>query len=326
MGGREHAHTHEEMELVLVVLWLMFKALLWGFRAGVAAFVSVMAVAFASAAQPFRPGWIADRLRSHVIWKRIAAAIWQHRVVCMTQETLPPVAIYAGYPHGLVPISAGCAVVLHGGKWKKATGVAPPMLLASSVLLRIPLVRQLANMGGMASVSRANMLHHLLNDRKSVYVMPGGVQEMLLARSDRLDLYLDPSPPHLREHRGFLRLAWAHKIPVVPVYEDGQHALYHIWNPSGMCGLLGSMRRWTVKRFGYPFPTVFWGPRVVPLLTRVGAPVSPEQHDSYDAFVGAFYAGLGRLLQHHSGQLDPALRVYLKCNDGCGNDVALTSQ
>ena len=108
----------------------------------------------------------------------------------------------------------------------------------------------------------------------------------------------------------------------MPVYEDGQHALYHTWKPRGVFGFLGGMRRWTAKHLGYPFPTLFWGPRVVPLVTRIGTPVTPEQYGtSYEDFVSAFYAGLGVLLRHHGAQLDPALRTYLKCGDG-REDVA----
>ena len=298
------------MELIVLSVTLILPLALALVRQSTAVLSSLFLVAIASVLDPFRShASPAEHIRGHVGWARLWSRFFQHRVVCPNTDTPAP-AIYACYPHGFVPLATLATFSLHGGTWSSGRA---PILLASSLLVRIPLVRQLLALCGITDATRRTMLRLLLKERHSVCVLPGGVREMLLATPERLALYVDPEPPHLGEHRGFLRLAWAHQVPVVPVYHAGQHALFRRWSPGR---LLDILRVWTAKHVGYPFPSVIIGPRRVALTTYMGCAVWPKDYTDFDQFVCAFYAELFAQIRQasesHSVELDEQTRVCME--------------
>lgn len=285
---------------VLLALALVARLVLEVALAGAWALAALAAAALVSARAPFRPALVAEWLRALPAWPRLWGALYGHRVACPGWRTLPrreddEPCIFAAFPHGYVPLATLAAVVLHGGAWAAAVnGLDPPVLLGTWLFARVPFVKQLANVLGVDDVGERSMLWHLRARRASVLVLPGGVREMLLASPAGLRLYRDPVPPHVREHRGFLRLAWAEGVPVVPVFHAGQHALFHVWGADGD-GVVAALRRWTGARLGYPFPTLAW-PRAVRLTTYVGECVRPRAHADFPSFVVVFYAALDALI------------------------------
>lgn len=88
-------------------------------------------------------------------------------------------------------------------------------ILASSVCFTPPIVRHLYWWLGIRSVARP-VITSLLEQRRSVVIIPGGVQECLLMERDQEMVYLT-------RRQGFVRLALQHGVPLVPVYAFGQN-------------------------------------------------------------------------------------------------------
>ena len=284
------------MELILLALFFTIHIVLALIRHGIPMTLSVLAAAATSSLLPFRAEWIHHHVRAHPRWKQLWDSLYTHRIVSDLPETsggdVDTPTIYAAFPHGLLPMGTAASVVAHGGAWTEATHRPVPVVLASSAFTRLPGVRPLANLFGITDASRAVFEDILLIRKRSVYVLPGGIKEMLQCRNDRLILYVDPEPPHIREHKGFLYIAYTNNVPVVPIFHLNQHALFHIWMPEGWG--LQTMRTWSCRWLGYPFPSVFW-PRRTQLTTYVGAPIQPSSHTTFDDFRNTFYRDLLRL-------------------------------
>ena len=112
--------------------------------------------------------------------------------------------------------------------------------LVASVLFRLPIVREWSLWTGGIDASR-NVAEQALDRGRSILVRPGGEAEQLRTCRGKEIVYL-------KNRRGFLRLAMARGIPVVPCYVFGASDYHYTWN-----GFFAP-REWIQKRFGVCLP------------------------------------------------------------------------
>jgi len=123
-----------------------------------------------------------------------------------------------------------------------------------------------------------------------VLILPGGVQEMVLANNKELDIF--------HKHSGFARIAFEKKVPLVPVFAKGENRAAITLN------ILSGVRRWFIKTTGYPIPTIFLGPIPTTLNMIVGKPLNPSSFSSPSELHMEYYKQLVALIQkHETGKL-----------------------
>lgn len=196
----------------------------------------------------------------------------------------PPQFVYACYPHGLFAVAPFLAFCATGTNW---TGSAP-FVLVHSLLLKIPLLRELAFWMGCSSIERQNFEQKLQTDQPLALV-PGGVREMILNFKGKMAV----DPPN---HIGFLKLIYNSKkdVAVVPCWSPSENKLFWTWD------VFQGLRLLSTQKIRYPFPTFFVGPLPVDLTMYFGKPVLVKKFDKFDSFCSAFFDELTSLKQQFS--------------------------
>ena len=87
------------------------------------------------------------------------------------------------------------------------------------------------------------------------------------------------------KHRGFLRLAFESKTPVVLVLQQGQENILVSYS----LPRLDLLRTWFMERTGYPLPSLFLGPLPRKLTTHVYEPLEPSNYETAEAFADEYY-------------------------------------
>jgi hypothetical protein len=184
--------------------------------------------------------------------------------------------IFSCQPHGMLVVSAylGFLTNKHARKTLrvKQLSIGVHRLLLQCFFLSDALIAL-----GCIPVSSESILA-ALHQGYSVAVMPGGVNEMG-----------PPTVPAVRNF-GLLKLAYAERKRIVPVYFKGEGELCWTWHPKWRW--VQMMRAWTRKKCGFPFPTLFmprfW--RSHTLTIMVGQPLNPGDYSTEELFVEAFHA------------------------------------
>jgi len=207
----------------------------------------------------------------------------------------PGPKLFAYHPHGLFTAGPPLCLGTHGGRadvWDQDLRFG-----TLRAVFRFPLLREFALWLGSIDVNAASLKRMLTVERRSVLLVPGGVQEMCLAKPGLVDIYLG--------HEGFLRLAWEQGISVVPVFGCGEEDVWWTWQ------CLHEIRRMMIPWLGYPFPSFGLGPLRPPhgIQIVVGSPLDPGQFSQMDDFVRQYWASLVALIhKYHRGQLGANIR------------------
>ena len=142
----------------------------------------------------------------------------------------------------------------------------PFRMLGASVLFRIPIVREMSLLFGAVDAGRANC-ELLLRNGSSVIVYPGGIDEMPLTGDG------PTSNVRIRTRTGFIRIAVAHGIPVLPTFCFGE-----LEAVTAVSALPAAFAKWLQKRLRIS-TTMFVGrfnlflPCRVPFTLCLGAPI-----------------------------------------------------
>jgi len=126
--------------------------------------------------------------------------------------------IYALHPHGLLTST----LFVHTNS--PNSFLFDSSIAVHSALLKIPLVREIFLAWGCIP-ARKGVLKNTLQKGKSIVLIPGGTGEIFNSRFGATT-----EQWNLTKHKGFLKLAAEHKIPVVPIYiENEQDLLSYKW-------------------------------------------------------------------------------------------------
>ena len=140
----------------------------------------------------------------------------------------------------------------------------------ASAVFQIPFIRQCA---GMISAFKADaqLISEALSNGDSVAVTPGGIGEMYCIADDHEEVLL-------RGHKGFVRQALRHGVPIVPVYIFGNS---QTWRLLAASRFLERISRYL--RVSLVVPCGRWGsimPRKVPLVYAIGDALECSRIDS----------------------------------------------
>jgi 1-acyl-sn-glycerol-3-phosphate acyltransferase len=137
-------------------------------------------------------------------------------------SVFPGQCIYAVHPHGLL----NTGLFIHGccNESPLFNTLNKSSVAVHSALLKAPLLREWLLFKGAIPAKRETMKAVLAKGR-SLTLIPGGTREILYSRKG------SPERWNLRKHKGFLKLAMDHKIPIVPIYiENEQQLLNYQWD------------------------------------------------------------------------------------------------
>ncbi|KAG2533421.1 hypothetical protein JM18_000316 [Phytophthora kernoviae] len=161
------------------------------------------------------------------------------------------------HPHGIMPISV--MWLQFTDQWRKLFPNFYAHILTASVLHQMPLARDILHFYGSREVTR-NAFAYTLQNKESVLLVPGGQAEMLEQRSAQKEVRV------YTHHKGFIRLAIEHGVPLVPVlsFNEGE-MMDNVQAPM--------MQRWFVKKLAFPFPYFPYGRGLLPIPRKVNIPI-----------------------------------------------------
>ncbi|KAI9915106.1 hypothetical protein PsorP6_007041 [Peronosclerospora sorghi] len=165
--------------------------------------------------------------------------------------------IFSFHPHGIIPISV--AWLQFNAQWRHLFPNVHAHVLTASILHQLPLARDVLHFYGSREVARPAFAATLAQQH-SVLLVPGGQAEMLHQRSGRKQVRV------YTQHKGFIRLALEHGVPLVPVlsFREGE-IMDNIQAPG--------LQRWFVKHLAFPFPHYPYGRALLPIPRRVEIPI-----------------------------------------------------
>ncbi|KAG5475394.1 hypothetical protein LSCM1_03507 [Leishmania martiniquensis] len=181
--------------------------------------------------------------------------------------------LFSFHPHGVFPGTALFAPLT--AEWARKIGVNAKSYVSThiaSVVFNLPLLRDFNLRLGALSVSRRSVEASLARGN-SVLIVTGGQAEMLHTEVSARRLTL------ITQHTGFVRLAIASRVPLVPLLCFGEN---------NVLGLLQfpRMQRVSLKLLGFPVPMIPFGrfglpvPFRTPLTLVVGPPLTiPKDAD-----------------------------------------------
>lgn len=201
------------------------------------------------------------------------------------------------FPHGVLPYGMVC---LQGELLQK--GVSPNTV-AASVIMKIPILRQFARLGGVVPAASRSTLRALQwpHPNNVTMIVPGGIAEIFLNRQDVEQVYA-------KGRKGFIRLALIAGADVVPVYALGHTSLFSTADRSSA---LGSFLMKISRQLKISLPLSYgrWGmpliPESKPVCVLVGRPIRVEEAipeptaEQIDVVHGQFLAELRRIFDKH---------------------------
>jgi len=179
-------------------------------------------------------------------------------------------AIFGFHPHGIFPTSL---IWLPNSPIfvDRFPGLSLTAMTASIIHL-VPIMRDVSQWAGVRDVGRASVEHALQTGRSPMLVI-GGMSEMFQSRS-----WIKNIAVH-RGHRGFVRMAIRHGVPLVPIFSFGEHKVMdNVYLPR--------MQDWFRYNAGFPVPYFPYGRWYLPVNRRcpltfcVGEPVFPKRQNS----------------------------------------------
>ncbi|KAG6977745.1 hypothetical protein JG688_00000079 [Phytophthora aleatoria] len=149
--------------------------------------------------------------------------------------------------------------LLFNAEWRKLFPNFYAHILTASIMHALPLARDILQFLGSREVTR-QAFTYTLQHNESVLLVPGGQAEMLEQRSGQKEVRV------YTHHKGFIRLAIEHGVPLVPVlsFNEGE-MLDNVQAPL--------LQRWFVKKLAFPFPYFPYGRALLPIPRKVHIPI-----------------------------------------------------
>ena len=164
----------------------------------------------------------------------------------------------------------------------------------------VPAQTPVQQWSGVRDVGR-DSVSGALHDGRNPLIVVGGQSEMFLSQSWPREVAV------YRGHRGFVRMAIQHGVPLVPVFSFGEHKLMD--NVS-----LPGLQAWFKAKLGFPIPFFPYGRLGLPLSRRtpvtvvVGRPVHPRVRSARPSSADVadlhsrFYAELAALFERNKAR------------------------
>jgi len=205
--------------------------------------------------------------------------------------------LVAVLPHGVMPFAMNClsAELMEKG-WL-------PNMAGASILLKVPILRQLCRWGGVIPAEESVIKQALQwpHPHNVTFIVPGGIAEMFFMRPDIEQVYV-------KTRKGFVKLALEAGVDLVPAYGLGHTQLFTTLDRSSRLGslLMNLSRR---LRISLPLSHGRWGMPLVPyprpVVALVGRPIRidhpiPNPTDAQiDEVHDRFVAEVRRIFDKH---------------------------
>jgi 1-acyl-sn-glycerol-3-phosphate acyltransferase len=180
--------------------------------------------------------------------------------------------IVAIHPHGVYPAALDVLFAVN-----------PEMMrfkaVATSILFKIPLLKEFAGLAGAIPANRSDILT-ALSCKDSIVLAPGGIRETFCTGNEVV------------KRQGFLKIAHFTKVPVVPIWSPQEEQLYSVYFPWPWA------QKKLLSAFYYPFFILSWGNPWVPFFWKrpskpmdvyVGKVLHPEHYSTAQDLQDAFY-------------------------------------
>ena len=156
----------------------------------------------------------------------------------MTRTQITKPCVIAVHPHGFLPIGSLLEFCLPGTQLPKVDVLVATL----EMIFSIPGLRELFLWSG-AIVARRDCMLKILEKGKALVVVPGGLREGMLHDHNHLRMCFD--------HQGFIEIAQAANVPLIPVFAQGENRLWFI------IPVFTGLRKWFYRHTRVPFPTFF---------------------------------------------------------------------
>mmetsp|Transcript_22566 Transcript_22566/g.29293 ORF Transcript_22566/g.29293 Transcript_22566/m.29293 type:complete len:307 (+) Transcript_22566:26-946(+) len=153
--------------------------------------------------------------------------------------------IYTAQPHGVMSFCGMCYGVVAASEGKKLAPTA-----AASVILQIPILKQVIGLYGLVDASKKSLVKCLTKRKSSVVLYIGGIAELFLSNPNEEKL-------HLKDRKGFIKLAMTTGSEIIPFYFLGNTSGLKILQGKFLSTLsrkIGVSITWTYGRWGLPIP------------------------------------------------------------------------
>ena len=246
--------------------------------AAVATLATLVALCFAPNKAPY-PKWgmaIAAAITKAAIHYFPLSLEWEDEAGYLAAAEKGTPTVIGLEPHSVLPLS----IVAFGNYFffTKSTPqcVRNSRALATGTIFIFPLLRQLWTWLGMDPISKTTM-RRLLEQKRTVLIIPGGVAECLEMKPGCETIYL-------RKRFGFVKLAIQTGAQLVPAFTFGQcntYKYYRLGPP--LCSLKMVAAIASVLRIA---PMFFWGkwgtpiPHQAPMNTVVGKAIAVKKNDN----------------------------------------------
>lgn len=273
--------------------------------AAVAVLVTLTALSVAPNKAPY-PGWgmsIAGAITRAAARYFPLSMEWEDEAGYLAAAEKGTPTVIGLEPHSVMPLS-----IVSFGNYFFFTKSTPQCVrnsraLASGTIFIFPLLRQLWSWLGMDPISKAYM-RKLLEQKRTVLIIPGGVTECLEMRPGVETIYL-------RKRFGFVKLAMQTGAQLVPAFTFGQCNTYKYWRLGPpLCSLKVVAAIASVMKFA---PIFFWGkwgtpiPHQVAMNTVVGKAIAVKQNqnptnEEVEAKLKEFIDAMEILFNKHRGR------------------------
>jgi len=260
------------------------------------------------------------KLQQCTVWEKLTyLVLGKVSIVCknIDEITKVPQAIVASHPHGVLSFSHVLVCTDCIGYMKQFPQLSGDNRrnLVASVVLYIPFLRDILLWWGFVDAGRKTAIT-VLEEGKSIFVIPGGEKEQLLTKLDEHVLWIT-------NRKGFCRLAVQFGIPIIPHYTFGETGMYDI------SGAFFNIRWWICDklhiailfargRWYLPFP--FCLPHRLPnsMNLCIGSPIySPYKNEKIDPKINKekFNNAVNQL---HGKYLDALCKLFNENKAQCG--------
>ena len=179
--------------------------------------------------------------------------------------------IFATAPHGILSFAEMLTFVLPDLQEDYFPRAVVP--LVASQLLWIPLLGVFARLAGCQNVGHSNFVRNIKNGN-SVALAPGGTKEMALSQDSKL---------RILQREGFLRLAHAEGVKVVPLLSVGELSAHTVMRSNR------KLQQRSYELLFYPLPLLFYG---------AWGTIWPRDNGKLDIYVGRAVDPSGKTLEN----------------------------
>jgi 1-acyl-sn-glycerol-3-phosphate acyltransferase len=194
--------------------------------------------------------------------------------------------IFVLHPHGVHCVGA---VLLSSDPALTHVRVA-----GTSILFWLPLIKEFCVWGNAVPCDRKSLQTQLKNNTP-VMLYPGGLNEIpgahFLRQNDE-ELHLSRT--------GFIALAMAQEVEIVPCWVDGETELYTVYHP------WPALQQLCYRFFRYPWPLFSWGWHWVPFLPKsktltihVGTAIPTVKTGSLAVYHAQYQSAIRQLKKHY---------------------------